>query len=357
MPQTKNHFLVLDAARGLAALAVFLFHIKVFVFKDTSIGATEIFSKSYLAVDLFFLMSGLVIARSYGDKLLSLSMTFTDFVKIRILRLYPLYFAGLILGVFYLIFRWIIKHEDPFDAYNLARGLALNSLFIPDFFNKDGLFIFNPAAWSLSLEWIINVIYAALAVKIASRSLFFITACSGAILLYLGIDAGTIDLGWSSETFFGGIIRIVFSFTLGVLIYKKMADWNLKIKISPYILLSLLLLCLMMPIGTHTVYYDFICVFLIFPLFMYFACYSETPSSMNKPFFLIGQTSYALYILHTPLIMWMGGAWKMFTGTEPNDFPVSSFLSMSFGIILISFFAAILFDEPIRKIIRNNFFR
>lgn len=357
MSQNKDHFLVLDAARGLAALAVFLFHLKEFVFRDTNFGTTEFLSKSYLAVDLFFLMSGLVIARSYGDKLLSLSLSFSNFVKVRLLRLYPLYLAGLALGALYIIFKWIIKNEDPVIATDFARSLFLNGIFIPDFLNKESLFIFNPAAWSLSLEWIINLIYAALAVKMARRLLLSITILSGAVLIYLGIDAGTVDLGWSAKTFLGGIIRIIFSFTLGVLLYKNMPHLKTKILTSPYVLLALLSLCLILPIGSHTVYYDFICIFFIFPTFVCLACNSTTPKCLKKPFFMIGQTSYALYILHTPLVMWMGGAWKIVMKTEPQEQALPGFLFMSVGIVLMSFFAATLFDEPVRKIIKDKVFK
>ena len=50
----KTHFLLLDAMRGMAAISVFIYHLKEFVFQDTVLGQTDYFLKSYLAVDLFF---------------------------------------------------------------------------------------------------------------------------------------------------------------------------------------------------------------------------------------------------------------------------------------------------------------
>ncbi|MFX5999031.1 hypothetical protein ABTF05_21860, partial [Acinetobacter baumannii] len=52
------------------------------------------FFSSYLAVDLFFLLSGVVLCRSYESRLLN-GMRLGAFLRIRLLRLYPLYFLGI----------------------------------------------------------------------------------------------------------------------------------------------------------------------------------------------------------------------------------------------------------------------
>lgn len=348
LPTNKNHYLLLDAVRGLAALAVFLYHLKTFVYPDTELGHAHYFSKSYLAVDLFFLMSGLVIARSYEDRLLSNIMTFKEFFWVRLLRLYPLYIAGLGLGIGYVLFRWLIKHEYSGSPSELTLSLILNAFFIPDFSNNKGMFAFDPAAWSLSLEWIINIIYAAIAVKFSTRFLCAVAGIGALLLVASGIYAGSLDLGWASENFSGGFVRILYSFTVGVLIYRLMKKYEVPIKLNALLLLLPVLCVLVIPMPENTIYFDLTLAILGFPLFVYFACTSHVSGFFKRSFSLSGQISYSLYILHTPLIMWVAGAWKLITKTDPQDDAVISFALITIIILIISYLATICFDEPVR---------
>ncbi|WP_044531373.1 acyltransferase family protein, partial [Herbaspirillum sp. B65] len=79
--QHKDHFLTLDGFRGIAAILVVLRHTTPY-FGDNP------FFSSYLAVDLFFLLSGAVVARSYEHRLQQ-DMSLRQFMWIRLLRLYP----------------------------------------------------------------------------------------------------------------------------------------------------------------------------------------------------------------------------------------------------------------------------
>jgi len=53
--------------------------------------------ESFLAVDLFYLVSGFVVAHAYGERLQAGGF-FKTFVKTRLIRLYPLYILGLAIG-------------------------------------------------------------------------------------------------------------------------------------------------------------------------------------------------------------------------------------------------------------------
>jgi peptidoglycan/LPS O-acetylase OafA/YrhL len=53
---------------------------------------------SYLAVDFFFILSGFVLAHAYEDRLLA-EMTPTQFLCLRLIRLYPLYLIGTLIGI------------------------------------------------------------------------------------------------------------------------------------------------------------------------------------------------------------------------------------------------------------------
>ncbi len=57
-----ERFIALDSLRGLAALAVMLFHIGDFGW----LGGLDAIQHAWLLVDFFFVLSGFVIAASYG---------------------------------------------------------------------------------------------------------------------------------------------------------------------------------------------------------------------------------------------------------------------------------------------------
>ncbi|MBL7752687.1 MAG: acyltransferase, partial [Chitinophagaceae bacterium] len=63
---SKKHFLILDALRGVAALVVILFHI--FEIYSGGDHVKQYVNHGYLAVDFFFMLSGYVMAHAYDDR-------------------------------------------------------------------------------------------------------------------------------------------------------------------------------------------------------------------------------------------------------------------------------------------------
>ena len=57
--KSKAHFKILDGLRGIAAIAVVIFHFMEFAVPDYS---KNFIAHGYLAVDFFFCLSGFVIA-------------------------------------------------------------------------------------------------------------------------------------------------------------------------------------------------------------------------------------------------------------------------------------------------------
>jgi peptidoglycan/LPS O-acetylase OafA/YrhL len=226
----RKHYLALDAARGIAALAIVFYHVQKYIYPNVVVASIPHFlHRSFLAVDLFFLMSGLVIAQSYEAKLLNHEMSFLGFFRTRLVRLYPLYIVGTILGFVYVIVKSSVLTTEPFQLWPNIEALAANAVFLPSFSDRaPGIFPFDPAAWSLAFEWAINLIYAVWAVRQGTRRLAFIAAVSAAALVPCAISNGSLDMGWGVSTALGGGIRICFAFTLGVVIYRLLSTGKLK---------------------------------------------------------------------------------------------------------------------------------
>src|SRR5271167_916141 len=88
--QRGQRFLMLDLMRGIAAMSVLVYHTgNMLNFQMPS---------AYLAVDLFFLLSGFVIAHNY-DRKIGAGMSLTEFMVQRLIRLYPCLLLTLLLGV------------------------------------------------------------------------------------------------------------------------------------------------------------------------------------------------------------------------------------------------------------------
>ena len=122
-----------------------------------------------LAVDFFFALSGFVIAYSYGARLADNALSFGQFVKLRLIRLYPLLFFGTLLGFAVFATRLYANKE----GFLLVPGLAslLFGLFVLpspflERYHVPGLetgWPLNPPCWSLFFEITANVVYGAIA--------------------------------------------------------------------------------------------------------------------------------------------------------------------------------------------------
>src|SRR5580698_5736841 len=90
----RRKYHTLDGIRGAAALMVLMRHAG-FYFGGLGLYLSK--GESYLAVDLFFVLSGFVISEAYDGRLVE-GLSPLEFMKIRVIRLYPLYLLGLLIG-------------------------------------------------------------------------------------------------------------------------------------------------------------------------------------------------------------------------------------------------------------------
>ena len=92
----KPRYVNYDGLRGLAALAVMLFHC------SERMGLGQAVPNGYLAVDFFFALSGFVIAEAYIDRLKG-GMSVFRFMLLRFVRIYPVYIIGLLGGCIFFV--------------------------------------------------------------------------------------------------------------------------------------------------------------------------------------------------------------------------------------------------------------
>ena len=92
----------LDALRFLAALFIVLYHVAERA-PVSLFSLSHAFGRGYLATDFFLMLSGYVLARTYGPRLLGQEVTTGEFLKRRILRIWPAHLVMLALFVAFVL--------------------------------------------------------------------------------------------------------------------------------------------------------------------------------------------------------------------------------------------------------------
>lgn len=126
----RRAFVGLDGLRGVAAIMVVLFHAQGLNRVDLT------FPSAYLAVDLFFMLSGFVIAHAYEKKLKS-GLSVWRFFKIRAVRLYPLYLFGTILSFAVAVYP-AVSTGHHWLAREAVYALPFALFMVPDIANPPG---------------------------------------------------------------------------------------------------------------------------------------------------------------------------------------------------------------------------
>lgn len=295
MHKSGQRFLILDGLRGIAAIAVMLFH----VFPSFPGG---IIGHGYLAVDFFFLLSGFVIALNYEAKL-NAGMRLQSFVVLRVIRLYPLAVAA-VLGTAFL--KMIYPRPQIPDTVFFYK-LMMNVLLIPNTLTESAeKFPFLLPSWSLFCEISINVAYAAALPNLRDTALKVIAIISALALAYLIFEEGSVGQLYHSVPY--GMIRTIFSFSLGVLFFRLIYGRYKSPVISSTVIYAALVAVVVLPVGViDNSIYDLISVFLIFPAILWASISNPGPGGASVENEL-GELSYPIYVLHMPVAAYTGVA-------------------------------------------------
>ena len=266
-PGQARKFHTLDAMRGVAALGVVTLHSPDYF--------NGYISSSHLAVDFFFLLSGFVLAHAY-DARLRAPRAVGWFMGVRLIRLYPLYLLGLLLGLIALGLHFI-RGDSPISAAAVgpAIGAGLFMLPTPPVYGIGDPFPINGPSWSLFLELLVNLIFALVVSRLTNRVLIIIVAAAGIALIATGLHFQTLHVGWLWATIWAGLPRVFFSFFLGVLMYRNRHSWTVITKFAWIwpLILALILLC--RPQEPIRPWFELAAVLIVFPALLFIASAHE----------------------------------------------------------------------------------
>jgi peptidoglycan/LPS O-acetylase OafA/YrhL len=280
----------LDALRGLAAIAVMIFHYTALYAKDVghlNPPPFQLAAGNY-GVQLFFVISGFVIFMT-----LERTRSAADFVVSRFTRLYPTYWAALALSALFIYTIGLPSQRiSPLDA--AANLTMLQELF--HFRHLDGSY------WTLQIELLF---YAQMLfwymIGQFRRPHWIIAGWLLIALVYHVTALKGVNLSWTLSELL--IVRHIPFFSLGILFYKlytEPADHR-KSRLNHLMVAACVIV---IAITREPVYLPvaLTCV-AVFYLFMY----GKLRWLQAAPFAFFGTISYSLYLLHQAIgfdIIW-----------------------------------------------------
>ena len=381
---SKPRYEILDGLRGIAALMVVIFHL----FETYSKGAAfQIVNHGYLAVDFFFVLSGFVVGYAYDDRWDK--MTTWGFFKRRLTRLHPMVIAGTLVGAALFFFSGnAFPQTQEVELWKFALCLVMGLLIIPcgnglDIRGWGELNSFNGPVWTLTLEYIGNILYAFIFRRLPKIALAILCACCAFFTLDLTLGWNVFGLlpepqynvigGWSltPDQIYIGFSRLLYPFLCGLLISRILpAHRNegnpsgspIHLKGGFWWCGLVIVILLAMPCiggkqGVADGLYQALCILLLFPVIVLAGAGSKTTDARSTAICKwLGGISYPIYITHYPLI-YMQMDWAV----QHQDAPLWQHVAVGVGVLLMAIVIAWglqkAYDEPVREWLKEHWLK
>ena len=418
----KQHYILLDGLRGAAALMVLWYHVfEGFAFAGGTM--IETFNHGHLGVDFFFMLSGFVISYAYDDrwkttrpqdykttsqcqKSESVSESESEseskvnvwsFFKRRLIRLQPMVVMGAVIGLITYLIQGGVRWDGTAMSFHwIMMAFFLAIFLIPvhpgapyDIRGNGEMYPLNGPSWSLFFEYIGNILYALFIRKLSNRSLAFLCGITGILwIAFVTYDISGYDMigiGWTLDAvnFSGGLLRMLFPFTLGMLMSRRFRDngqqttdnsrsampepvegktrhfGKLSDRTVFYFSIIVMFVLFSMPYITKTGsislngIYELSCIILVFPAIIWFGAEANiTNSFTTKLCKFLGDISYPLYIVHYP-VMYLFYSWLIDNELYTLGATWSVVLLVMATNIALAYACLKLYDEPVRKLLKS----
>jgi peptidoglycan/LPS O-acetylase OafA/YrhL len=223
----KRQLPSLTSLRGLAALWVVLYHYEVIYFSQLNpSNYTHLLEKGYLAVDLFFMLSGFVLTHVYRRAFtVNVAKHYRDFLLSRVARLYPLHILVLLLFLTTALTSQLIQYiatgifqDIPLEGPRSLAALAANLFMLQGL--GAGQLSWNYPAWSISIEFIAYLFFPFILPPIWQASSIFKVGAATFLIAALGFftyfNSDDFNQWDGPQT----MLRCLPEFMLGTLLYS-----------------------------------------------------------------------------------------------------------------------------------------
>jgi peptidoglycan/LPS O-acetylase OafA/YrhL len=342
--QASTHFLGLDGLRGIAALVVVYLHADLTFHIGYRPGTAS------LAVDFFFMLSGFVLAHAYDGRLRQ-GMTWPDFMRVRLIRLYPMLFLGSVLGA--TVFQTAQHQRHLYHNLTSAWMTAGSFLMLPVGLPVGDITAYplNIAYWSLFFELIANAVYATHWGRRPPRTLgLAVVGFALATTVMTFMSRPYIANGVDSPTFLWGFVRVAYPFAAGLLIYRLRHRWapirHWQVVTGPGWCPAAAILAAVLLLPIDSPWCDLTLSFVVFPLLIIAAASLDMSAATTRICATLGRLSYPVYILHWPIYRSLDGAMSIL---RIRTAPWVLALTGAVATILLSQAILKVWDEPVRR--------
>jgi len=353
----------LTGLRFLAALLVLAYH-ALFSFPSASLRlepgpVRSVLGSGYVGVNLFFVLSGFVLAYAYVDGGVMTTPART-FWRARFARVYPVYLAGLLVAAPLYAAAWRANHvAEPLVVREMARQLAITGALVQAWLPAD-VFDLNGPSWSLSVEAFFYACFPLLVralARLRTRGLWGLLAVAWLATVAPGMALGSPATGVESAStadliaVFNPVARLP-EFLIGVaagLLFlrrptpKPDGRWRGLALGCAVAIIAVLSQSERLPsLLLHEGLLDPLWALLVFSL----ACGAGARGrGLGRALWVVlGRASYSLYILHKPLyywlVRWTGG------GPVPSARFLLAYFATSIALSVAVWWGC---EEPLRR--------
>jgi len=312
------------------------------------------------AVMLFFILSGFILTYTYAGRTIKIR----NYFLARFRRIYPLYLVGIILGL-----PLIYVMADAFlIRRHLVAVLAAYVTGTQAWYPQDGYLLLNQPLWSISAEFFFYLLFPFIVgpvFAIAKNLWVTIVCCMLLIAAYLCLQEYSYPLtfkyfpalfkygapiwGWNPLV---NLPLFVVGMFLGSL-YLRIDPIKLRNKTGDIFLVVTILFLMFIKLPNQA---DIVITLLLFSIGILTLTQSNGPLSKlisSSPLQLLGNASYALYVLHSPLWHYYEFLYSTILRLDKS---VTLFFNAGFMFIIIA--AALLvhtaFEIPIRRMLNRG---
>lgn len=356
----KAHVLPLDSVRGIAAISVVIHHLLLMptflaIFPHNAWINCSFFRSAWLLVDLFFVLSGMVMSLSYVESEFG-RFSLREFMVRRLARVYPLHIVMLIANLLFRFLRIglvtagvVVAAPMAFEVNNaysfLLNVLLLHSMGFIDYLS------WNAPSWSISVEFYTYLVFG-LVVLIAQRlrSLLWLYVLAGFLVvgslfvIIFVLDKTSLGL----QTDFG-ILRCLVSFFVGVLTVRIVR--GLPGRPSPVVqgalqLIAMIASIVLVSLAENNPEVTFLAP-LAFALFLgSLLAFPDAPlvprMLVARPLVWLGRRSYSIYMVHALVVLFaeyfvraLGGRRILALDSMAPGLPATLNLVVSLAAVLV----------------------
>lgn len=353
-----HYYPELDGIRSIAILLVIFFHGRIIAMPQTF--AEKIYyalvETGWIGVDLFFVLSGFLITGILLDTFKQKDY-FRNFYLRRILRIFPLYYAVLILFTVLSLFGLLTSFDQKSVIGQISYWLYLqNWLSLLDISPTKTISHF----WSLAIEEQFYLIWPALVLFSARRNAVG-KLCLTTIILAFIVRA--IFVSYDQLAYFFTFSRMD-TLALGAAIAFLLRKYGSLNSFRPAALILAAISAVIVVIVTITQrgFYGHdpeVLLYGLLPLAIFFASFlvialtaSEQgllKQALRSPWLrTIGTISYGVYIFHWPIAVLLQGIWPVINNFWINQLGFTAVIAVS--SITVAWFSYQYFEKPFLRL-------